>query len=523
MQEKTFKVITTIVLLFVLTGSMMGQQKADFRQVDSLTYQYYLDKNWKPVLKTGKQAIKNDIDYYYLRMRMGIAAFEEGKPAIAANHFKKALKFNQNDPVAQGYLYDSHLEMGKTNRAWKLAGKFNPALRSSLTTKMKTVESVDLMGGYIFSNNYEKNNDLYLMGSDSLFGKQRMYGNEQYLHAGIKFNFSPTVSMYASFNNINIQTRSNFEYISYKEGTITIDTSWGYIRYPDTIPDTSRQSFSNPMKQNEVYLNMRLQFNKGWALTLYSNILFVNVNKTKANYEAITVTDTAYYVDATGDYELFDYITDSYTFTNVDSSFVNWVAGFNLEKDINTVTFSLTGSFSQINKGNQLQGGVSALYYPFGNTRFYGYTGFLFFNNFYSEEGGNNNNGNKPDNERRHGNGNNNNPGRYNAESRVVFSQKLGVQLFKSGWLEGEVYYGNLNALNLNDGFIVFNQPDKINLSLGLTFTVLITRHLELGIYYRYMDKSGNYFTFDKEHTRYQNFSFNYQTQNLIGGIKWRF
>ena len=516
---KTIDKITSIVLILLLANSMTGQERPDFVQIDSVTYNHYLNKNWKPVLKTGKLALKNDIDYYYLRMRMGIAALETGKPAIAAKHFQKALEFNQNDPVAQGYLYDSYLEMGKTNRAWKLAGTFNPAMKSSLNTRMKAVESVDVMGGYIFSNNYEKNSDLYLMGSDSLFGKQKMYGDERYLHAGLRFNISPTVSLFASYNNINVQTRSNFEFITYKEGTTTIDTSWGYIRYPDTIPDTNRLTFSNPMTQNEIYLNMRFQFNKGWALTLYSNVLFLNVNKTKANYEAVTFTDTAYYVDATGEYELFDYQTDSYNFTSLDSSFVNWVAGFDLEKDINTVLFSFTGSFSQLNKGTQLQLGLSALYYPFGNTSFYGSSGALFFNGSSQENTGNNNdNGNS----RGHGNGQNNS-GRYNAENRFIFIQKLGIRLFKSAWLEGDVYFGNLNNVNLNNAFIVYNLPENINLSLGLNFTVMVTRHLELGLYYRYMDKSGNYFTFDQEHTRYKNFLFNYQTQNIIGGIKWTF
>ena len=502
------------MLLILLTLGVMSQEVLNFRQVDSVTYQLYESQRWASVLQTGRQAVKNDIDYYYLRMRMGIAALKAGKPAIAANQFQKALSFNENDPVALGYLYDSYLEMGKNNRAWRLSRNFNPELKSSLATKMKTVESVDLMGGYMFSNNYQKNNDLYIMGSDSLFGKQRMYGNEYYLHAGLRFNVSPSFSIYAGFNNLNIQSKSNFQYITY-QGVNTIDSSWGFVRYPDSIPYENRLTFNNPITQNEAYLNMRFQFGKGWALSLYSNILFINASKTKANYESATKTDTAYYVDDTGEFELFDYQTDSYTFSTSDSSFVNWVAGFNLEKDINTVLFSLTGSFSQLNKGNQFQMSLSALYYPFGSTSFYGYSGFIFFNSSFRE-----------DRENGNGNGNSNgqnNRGRNNAESRFIFSQKLGVRLFQSGWLEGEIYLGDLNNVNLDNAFIIYNLPEQINLSAGLSFTILLSRHLELGFYYRYLDKSGNYFTFDNEHTRFENFTFKYQTQSLIGGLKWKF
>ncbi len=510
MRRKKRLTITLLLIAFIL--NIKAQETLNFRQVDSLTYQLYENQSWEQVLKTGRKALKNDIDYYYLRMRMGIAAFEAGKPAMAANQFQKALSFNENDPVAMEYLYDSYLEMGKNNRAWQLSRNFSPSLKSSLTTKMKTVESVDFMGGTMFSNNYQKNNDLYIMGADSLFGKQRLYGDEYYLHAGLRFNVSPSFSIYAGFHNLNIRSKSNFQTITY-QGVYTVDTSWGFTRYPDTIPDTDRRTFNNPINQNEAYLNMRFQFGKGWALSLYSDILFINVNKTKAIYESVTMTDTAYYVDATGDFELFDYETDSYTFSTYDSSFVNWVAGFNVEKDLNTVVFSLTGSLSQLNKGNQQQLGLSALYYPFGGSVFYGYTGTIFYHTSYRQGSGS-------------GNGNGKGQGRAsqnNAENRFIFTQKLGVRLFRSGWLEGEIYRGNLNNINLDNAFIVYNLPEQISLSAGLSFTVLLSRHVELGIYYRYLDKSGNFFTYDSEHTRFENFTFNYQTQSLIGGLKWRF
>lgn len=505
------KALVVIMLIFVL-ATLMGQEEINFKTIDSVSWHAYQNKNWGLVLKTGRKALKNDIDYYYLRMRMGIAAFETGKHAIAANQFQKALLFNENDPVALGYLYDSYLEMGKNNRAWRLSKNFSPSFKSSLTTKMKTVESVDVMGGYMSSNNYQKNDDLYIMGADSLFGKQRVYGDEYYLHSGLRFNASPSFSIYAGFQNLNIRSKSNFQYLIY-QGVYTVDTSWGFARYPDTIPDTNRLTFNNPITQNEAYLNMRFQFGKGWALSLYSNLLFIKAAKTKAIYDSVTMTDTAYYVDETGNFELFDYETDSYTFSTYDSSFVNWVAGFNVEKDMNTVLFSLSGSWSQLNKGNQQQLGLSALYYPLGGSFFYGYTGAVFYHSSYRQDSG----GGKG-----HGNGHGGTL-QNSTDSRFIFTQKLGVRLFRSGWLEGEIYWGNLNNVNLNNAFIVYNLPEQINLSAGLSFTVLLTRHLELGIYYRYLDKSGNYFTFDNEHTIFGHSTFNYQTQSITGGLKWKF
>ena len=50
-----------------LISLIENQNNYDFQSVDSLCYKYYLTGNWNELLKTGKDAIREGIDYKRLR------------------------------------------------------------------------------------------------------------------------------------------------------------------------------------------------------------------------------------------------------------------------------------------------------------------------------------------------------------------------------------------------------------------------------------------------------------------------
>ena len=70
--------ILLILLVVVSRTVLFASEKEpdlDFNAVDILTYRLYMEKKWDSVIIVGKKALRNDIDYYYLRARMGIACF----------------------------------------------------------------------------------------------------------------------------------------------------------------------------------------------------------------------------------------------------------------------------------------------------------------------------------------------------------------------------------------------------------------------------------------------------------------
>ncbi len=115
----------------------LAQEKMSFRETDSLTLQACLDRNWKEVIRIGNQAIADKTDYYYLRLRIGIAQYSIGNYDRAIPNFIKALEFNQGDPVAEEYLYFAYLFSGQEAEASCLSVRMNQTLKDSLRISQK--------------------------------------------------------------------------------------------------------------------------------------------------------------------------------------------------------------------------------------------------------------------------------------------------------------------------------------------------------------------------------------------------
>ncbi len=133
----------TLMLFFVLTQGKA--QKNDFAYYDSLTYKLYLDKDYRQLIKKGKEALDAGIDYYYLRMRIGIALYEQKKYRLAVPHFQKALSFSDNDIVRE-YLYYATLWGGEPLRAQKQVKDMSEALKYKLgfTGKKALSTAIDM-------------------------------------------------------------------------------------------------------------------------------------------------------------------------------------------------------------------------------------------------------------------------------------------------------------------------------------------------------------------------------------------
>jgi len=423
----------------------------NYPYVDSVTYHHYVNQNWDSLIIIGKKAIENNIDYYYLRMRMGAAYNAKEKYASSAKCFKKALEFNQFDSYANSNLYYSYLNMGKNSRAYRLSENFSENLKQSMGIKPKPLELIDLFGGYTFSNNTDKNNDIELLNTQSDIGKQIIIGDQKYLHAGLMFNIKPALSLYVGGSFIDIAKRTRFEY-----------TEQLY---------QNEKSFDSYIKQYEFYLNGKIQLDKGWALNLFTNLLYIST-------------------------PIIEYQEQNFKFIEKDSSFVNWVAGINLQKDFDFVTISAFGTVSGLSSGQQGQLGLSCFYYPLGSTKLYGQTEFTGF----FESGG-----------------------LYGNDQRLLFHQMIGIKLFNKTWLEAEYLSGNLNNVNIKQALVVYNLPEKINFIAGINLYIFATKNLEISLIYNYSDKEGIY----KSRKLYSDeeiaYSFSYQTQSIIGGIKWTF
>ena len=121
------KSVISLIIIFVSVYQLSGQifVDNDYKMLDSVTYVDYINQDWEKVIYTGNIALNKNIDYFYLRMRMGIATYYLGRFPEAADHFENALIFNSKDQTAQLYLYDTYKLLGKNTKSTLLSEGHN--------------------------------------------------------------------------------------------------------------------------------------------------------------------------------------------------------------------------------------------------------------------------------------------------------------------------------------------------------------------------------------------------------------
>ncbi|HPI46505.1 MAG TPA: hypothetical protein PLH91_14820, partial [Tenuifilaceae bacterium] len=103
----------TILVFILISISILGYSQTDFISLDKQSYDYYLKGDYKNLKQTAKKQFDLGMDYYYLRMRLGILAYNNHHYASAYKHFQKALTFNNYDTISREYIYYSYLFAGR--------------------------------------------------------------------------------------------------------------------------------------------------------------------------------------------------------------------------------------------------------------------------------------------------------------------------------------------------------------------------------------------------------------------------
>ncbi len=152
--SKTF----IIVAFFLVARHAMGQEEMNSAMVERKSYQLYVDKKWDELIPYGRNAIQEGYDYFYLRLRLGIALYEKEQFRVAATHFEKALRFNSGDELTLEYLYFSLIFSDRFDEARKLSETFGDALSAKIGQRARSpIAFISAEGGLKMSSR----NDLF--------------------------------------------------------------------------------------------------------------------------------------------------------------------------------------------------------------------------------------------------------------------------------------------------------------------------------------------------------------------------
>lgn len=286
----------------------------DYPTLDRLNYEAFLKGDVKAFKSTSKKLLSNKIDYYYLRMRMGIIDFNSGKYSGAVSNFSKALNFYDLDTISREYIFYSYIYSGRVNDAYSyLSGipnnKLNKQLRSVIKPTFK----------YLFSSlTYSTHNDAILNTN---------------IPAGYYYEaLSSSQSLDLGFNTyIGEKWLGTFAYKNFRKDG---------LMYSDAYPTGIEPDFT----QNQIYGSFTRLFYPGWELSFFGH--------------------GAFYSGA---------VTEVQTRGNRFSKELRteFAEGISLSKRSWYVRGELGVSASNFSLSNQVRGEASFTVYPTGNLNLY--------------------------------------------------------------------------------------------------------------------------------------------------------
>ena len=165
-----------------LTSQTNLNNTLNFQNVDSVSYQYYLEGKWNELINTGNEAISKQIDYKRLRQRMGYAYFMKADYYSAMAEYEAALNFDKSDMDTRIYLYYCGLNTGNESYARYQVAKLPEVTQKFIDPKsFKIVDAIDV------EYNYKSNNS-------------KIRSNPTYWRVGCSTKLSYQLSLYQAFS-----------------------------------------------------------------------------------------------------------------------------------------------------------------------------------------------------------------------------------------------------------------------------------------------------------------------------------
>lgn len=129
-----------------------GQQS--FKEVDSVSYQLYLDKDWSKLVQYGQDAEAKGYDYFYLNLRIGIAFFNLKDYKTSLIYLEKAHEDNSYSDVVKEYLFWDNYYLFKEKQAIMWYNQLDDSIQERIGySKPKFINGLYIGGGKKTSQN----------------------------------------------------------------------------------------------------------------------------------------------------------------------------------------------------------------------------------------------------------------------------------------------------------------------------------------------------------------------------------
>jgi hypothetical protein len=456
-------------LIFILSLILLirAGNSQDFKTVDQGTYDLYMEKQWDELIRAGKVGLKQDIDYYYLRMRIGIAYYEKKNYRACQAHFRKALEFNQGDPLASEYLYYAYLFAGQTQQAGILSKDFSPSLTEKIIPPPgKIVDRLAIEYLYNFNDTKDLVSDPGQYFSGLPAGHQLVTLNYSNVNAMLHHEFSPGITLTQAYTYLN---KTNYYY--YNDGL----APFGFDE--------------QKVFQNQYFIS--LAFTTKWGLTIAPSFHYLRI-RSRLPY----VVSGGGGAGPGGGWSSIQY---SDQFAN------HYVAGLSLKQSVGRFGIRLGGVYSSMNNSNQLTGTAGLTWYPLGNLDLYMGTA-LNVHSGISEHTISTDHGTRIE---------------------LIPEILIGFGIASRVWMEFSGSHGDMKNYTEGNGYIVYNGPDWMIYKAMGTIVIPITEkgsNVYLGT--RFAEYKSQFILRDLPFDVTSGNDINNIISNSIsifGGLSWKF
>ena len=317
---RTILIFAAIIVCY--SANLNGQRS--FYSFDNKSYEYFQRGDYKNLRKTADSMLSQGIDYYYLRIRLGILEYNKQLYSRAFTDFKKALDFNSMDTISREYMYFSYLLSGRNHDA--------DLYISSLTDGQKNhaLRRLESSG----------DQTTVFIGSSVTGYNVTLYNTNRLQYESVKSSYSFGASLES---NLTKHLKVTIAYTNYgKNGTAysALDSTGTNLSY----------------NQNQVYAKITGFVSSGWEASAFGdfNIFSERIPVRRPGYDG--------YLNSTG---------------------TEYLGGIGVSGNGWKIRSGLSISLSNFANSNQFRGEGYLTFLPFGNLRFYMTLGGMFQNDIH--------------------------------------------------------------------------------------------------------------------------------------------
>jgi len=320
--------------VLLLPSASVAQEELTYSSVDQITYNQFLKDDYKSLKETTRNALDAGIDFYNLRMRIGIISYNHKNYVNSLSHFQEAYAMNPNDSIVQEYLYYALLFSDQIEESRAFASILSIELQQKIGYTKNTFDNIVVTAGYNFNNNAAKNENTTFYTPE--YKNIQSLFNESSVRGGILFK-STLGKRFQLLNGINYYNLGAKGSIELENNRFTKDYRNNYFQYN---------------------LGIGYHFKNGWSLSGG----FGYYNTHVSNYTIVSGTINPMMPPPP---------TPPISFITDESNYNNFSTSLTVGKRFNYFYPTFSFHISDFYNETKTQEELNLTIYPFGNTNLY--------------------------------------------------------------------------------------------------------------------------------------------------------